>query len=219
MDRAKAMSNLCRIYHRQNDEEKLVFGCGCVVKCSDQSLKIATSEKIRELTGGEVFAKFEAIQDKEIKLQVDAEEEGEKRGIAYVSFDETAFEELPEGLLMANLIGIDEIACRVPVFEKLEQFGGISEIEHYNVVKDQTGCTLQMHAGNNNRVIKSLRESDKFHLLVRGAPILDGSFKFFGIVDFVLVGEESLLELVYHGIQQAPTGMYRRCDDIEMSYM
>lgn len=220
MSQANVNLNLCRIFHDDGSQES-VFGCGCVVKCSEHSLKIATSKRIRKLTDGELFAKFEAIQDKKVKLRVDMDGESEEKGgIAYVSFDETAFDEQgPEGITMGDPGRIEEIVCRVPLFEKFQQLGVADEskIEFYNIVKHQSRWTLQIKVGDESprRVIKDLRDSERFHLLVVGSPILGDSSEFFGVVDFVErdLDEESLLELVYHGIQKTPTGMFKRCGD------
>jgi hypothetical protein len=209
MDETKAKSNLCEIFQRREDGQKLMFGCGCLVNCTE-SLKIATSGKIQNLTNGKVFAKFEATQDQEIELQIEAENLGSDSEIAYISLNENLFEQGPKGIPKADDVrNIDEVVCRVPVFENLQQFGDKNEIKLYDVVKDHSKCSLEFHSGNNTRVVEDLRQSERYLLLVCGAPILNEQYEFLGIVDFLEVDKElSLLQLNYHdGIHRTTEGL------------
>ncbi|XP_031551188.1 uncharacterized protein LOC116288515 [Actinia tenebrosa] len=208
MDEAKAKSNLCTIFcFPKNDGKKSVLGCGCVIKGSDQNLKIATSRKISLSNDVEMFAKFEA-HDQIIKLQFSTGGEGFENGddeIAYVSFDDTEFTgQLPDGLVKADLEDVDAIACFVPVLENLEQFCEKGEFSFYEVVKKAEKCSLQREVGSNKRSLDSKDEIRKKHLEVLGSPILSKDCKFLGIVDFLEVeGNESLLRINYHdGIQR-----------------
>lgn len=213
MDEAEAKSNVCSISCRPIDGGKsLLFGCGSVIKFSDQNLKVATSRKLlhvlsKESTKVEIIAKFEA-QDQEIKLQFATEEESfenEDEGIVYMSFNATEFTgQLPNGLDKADLKEVDAIDCFVPVLENMKQFNGKNKFSFYKVVKETDKCSLEVEIGSNKRSFYSKCQFQEKHLEVLGSPILSKEYKFLGIVDFLeMEDNESLLRINYHdGIQK-----------------
>lgn len=210
MEEVEAKLNLCTIFYRQisNGEKTSSFGCGCVVKFSEDLIKVATSRKIftEQLAKVEIIAKFED-QDQEFKLKFAEEEEGFQNGdkeIVYLSFEDTAegSGQLPGGLFKAENAEVD-YDCVVPVLENMERFHAKNEFSFYDVVKDTGKCSLQKKMSDNKRILFTKREVHKNHLEVLGSPILTADeHKFLGIVDFLEVENESLLRMNYHdGIQ------------------